>query len=133
MTGKSFLLLGHTNYCSFLPVLFLFTFSAVPLSLLEANRVLHMTSNQPSVTMEKNQTCFGSWCTIRFQKDVSHEEAAAVDQTESVGDSSAMLSDCPTIPSKVLHVHGYGEKLKSICIYGVLITLLINFLYCLCQ
>ena len=56
MTGKSFLLLGHTNYCSFLPVLFLCTFSAVPLSLLEANRVLHMTSYQPSVTMEKNQT-----------------------------------------------------------------------------
>jgi hypothetical protein len=25
-------------------------------SLLEANRVLHVTSNQPSVTMEKNQT-----------------------------------------------------------------------------
>ncbi len=65
--------------------------------------------------------------------NVSHEEAAAVDQTESVGDSNAMLSDCPTIPSKVLHVHGYGEKLKSICIYGVLITLLINVLYCLCQ
>jgi hypothetical protein len=51
-----------------------------------------------------------SWCTIRFQKDVSQEEAAAVDQTESEGDSSAMLSDCPTIPSKVLHVHGYGGR-----------------------
>jgi pre-rRNA-processing protein TSR4 len=74
-----------------------------------------------------------SWCTIRFQKDVSQEEATAVDQTESVGDSSAMFSDCPTIPSKVLYVHGYGEKLKPICIYGVLITLLINVLYCLCQ
>jgi hypothetical protein len=52
----SFLLLGHTNYCSFLLVLLLCTFSAVPFSLLEANQVLHMTSNQPSVTMEKNQT-----------------------------------------------------------------------------
>jgi hypothetical protein len=56
MTRKSFLLLGQTNYYSFLPVLFLCTFSAVPLSLLEANQVLHMTSNQPSKTMEKNQT-----------------------------------------------------------------------------
>ncbi|KAH9549189.1 hypothetical protein CY35_10G006500 [Sphagnum magellanicum] len=54
-----------------------------------------------------------SWCTIRFQKDVSQEEAAAVDQTESVGDSSAMLSDCPTIPSKVLHVHGWQESSTS--------------------
>jgi hypothetical protein len=78
-------------------------------------------------------TCFDSWCTIRFQKDVSQGEAAAVDPTESVGDSSAMSSDCPTVPSQVLHAHGYGEKLKPICIYGVRITLLINVVYCLCQ
>jgi hypothetical protein len=67
-----------------------------------------------------------SWCTIRFQKNVSQEGAAGVDQTESVGDLSAKPSDCASIPSNVLHVHGYGEKLKPICIYGVLIALLIN-------
>ncbi len=73
-----------------------------------------------------HHTCFDSWCTIRFQKNVSQEGAAGVDQTESVGDLSAKPSDCASIPSNVLHVHGYGEKLKPICIYGVLIALLIN-------
>ncbi len=85
------------------------------------------------VTQLWHHTCFDSWCRFRFQKDVSQEEATAVDWTESVGDSSAMLSDCPTVPLKVLHVHGYGEKLKPICIYRVRITLLINVVYCLCQ
>ncbi|CAK9859088.1 unnamed protein product [Sphagnum jensenii] len=50
-----------------------------------------------------------SWCTIRFQKDVSQEEAAAVDRTESVGDSSAMLSDCPTVPLKT-DEQGWGDE-----------------------
>ncbi|KAH8948966.1 hypothetical protein BDL97_10G005500 [Sphagnum fallax] len=58
-------------------------------------------------------TCFDSWCTIRFQKDVSQGEAAAVDPTESVGDSSAMSSDCPTVPSQVLHAHGLQESSNS--------------------
>jgi hypothetical protein len=80
-----------------------------------------------------HHACFDSWCTIRFQKNVSQEGAAGVDQTESEGDSSAKPSDCASIPSNVLHVHGYGEKLKPICIYGVLIALLINIVYCLYQ
>ncbi|KAH8948986.1 hypothetical protein BDL97_10G006500 [Sphagnum fallax] len=50
-----------------------------------------------------------SWCTIRFQKDVSQGEAAAVDPTESVGDSSAMLSDCPTVLSQT-DEQGWGDE-----------------------
>jgi hypothetical protein len=80
-----------------------------------------------------HHTCFDSWCTIRFQKNFSQDGAAGVDQTESVGDLSAKPLDCASIPSNVLHVHGYGEKLKPICIYGVLIALLINIVYCLYQ
>jgi len=54
-----------------------------------------------------------SWCTIRFQKNVSQEGAAGVDQTESVGDLSAKPSDCASIPSNVLHVHGWQEASTS--------------------
>jgi hypothetical protein len=60
-----------------------------------------------------HHACFDSWCTIRFQKNVSQEGAAGVDQTESVGDSSAKPSDCASIPSNVLHVHGWQEASTS--------------------
>jgi hypothetical protein len=56
--GKDQWLSSHF-YSSVIPIIvlsFQFCFSAVPLSVLEANWVLHVTSNQPAVTIEENQS-----------------------------------------------------------------------------
>ncbi|KAH9564240.1 hypothetical protein CY35_04G015200 [Sphagnum magellanicum] len=52
------------------------------------------------------------WRTIRFQKEVAHDETFFIDQTDSTGGSSAS-SGQPNGLSDVLHRHRWGEASTS--------------------